>query len=184
MSIINQSPQLQATDPRLHADLLEALAKFRRSQHQDAEAKTLLLKALETRPSERGHDRWLRLNTKYDLGRVCGELGHFDEAECYLKEAMEGRIGKKGLDDTNTLRAMRELEGLYTRMAKINKAEPLVFEALEGLRHNLRDQQTNAQRAWDSLIDYYEAAGKPDEAGYWQTQLAQAEKRTDKVDGP
>ena len=89
---------------------------------------------------------------------------------------MEGRIGKKGRDDTNTLRAMRELEDLYTRMAKINKAEPLVFEALDGLRHNLGDQQTNAQRAWDSLIDYYEAAGKPDEADYWRDKLPQPEE--------
>ena len=180
LSIINKRPPpvKQTTHPRVHADLLEGLAKLRRSQNQDEEAKALLLKSLEIRPSER-RDRWLRLNTMSDLGRVCRDLGQFAEAERFFTEALKGRAKMNGLDGTNTLLVMRNLEGLYTCVANINKAEPLVVKALKGLRHNLGDEQTNTLRAWDSLIDYYDAAGKPDEVEYWCTQLAQKESTTD-----
>jgi hypothetical protein len=64
---------------------------------------------------------------------------------------------------------------LYKEQDRYNKAEQLLLEAIEGRKPKLSDTHTHTLAFWNTLIELYEAWGKPEEAAQWRAKLPQTE---------
>ncbi len=64
---------------------------------------------------------------------------------------------------------------LFEQQAKCQEAEDLLLEAIKGGRLKLGDKHSHAQQSLNSLIELYEAWGKPEEAEQWRAKLPQTE---------
>ncbi|MBC8217713.1 MAG: tetratricopeptide repeat protein [Planctomycetes bacterium] len=64
---------------------------------------------------------------------------------------------------------------LYKEQGNCEKAEPLLLEAINGRRLKLGDTHPHTKESLNSLIDLYEAWGKPENAKEWRSKLPQTE---------
>jgi len=58
---------------------------------------------------------------------------------------------------------------------RYERAEHFLLEAVWGRHFALGDDHPDTLESWNSLIDLYEAWGKPDEAEKWRAKLLAAE---------
>lgn len=68
---------------------------------------------------------------------------------------------------------MNGLANVYKEQGNYDKAESLLIETVEGRRLKLGDTHPHTLESWNSLIDLYEAWGKPQEAEEWRAKLPQ-----------
>jgi len=66
---------------------------------------------------------------------------------------------------------------LYKEQRDYPKAEPLLAEATKGRRLKLGDTHPHTIESIISLIDLYQARGKPEQAEQWKVMLSEPQSR-------
>jgi hypothetical protein len=113
-------------------------------------------------------------------------LGRYVDAEMLLRPSLA--MSKQKLpDDWTTFHAMSLLGHSLARQMKFTEAEPLLLEGYQGMKQR-EDRIAYPEKrylivALDSLVQLYEALGKPEEAAKWRKEL-EAMKKSEKKPAP
>jgi serine/threonine protein kinase/Tfp pilus assembly protein PilF len=91
-------------------------------------------------------------------------------AEPLLRECLAIRGEILPQDDWQRFNTMRLLGVTLTGQGKFDKAEPLLLNGNAGIRDNRQAPDSFKRRAQESLVQLYEAWGKPAEAAKWRAE--------------
>jgi tetratricopeptide (TPR) repeat protein len=134
------------------------------------------------------HPETLRgLNNLAALSLTLLRQGKFAYAEPLARECLAFRE-KQLLDDWRTFSDRSLLGGSLLGQKKCTEAEPLLLSGYEGMNQREHEIPANdkvrLQEALESLVQLYEATGRPNQAADWKQKLAEfdraeVEKKTD-----
>jgi serine/threonine protein kinase/tetratricopeptide (TPR) repeat protein len=111
------------------------------------------------------------------LGRTLLHLEKWSEAESLVRESLTF-LDKGQPDDWFRLHAMSLLGGVLAGQGRYTEAEPLIVAGYEGLKARAAKIPRTAPpfltEAGDRVLQFYEAAGKPEQAAAWKVKLGKA----------
>jgi tetratricopeptide (TPR) repeat protein len=153
------------------AYVLTRLALVEEAKGNLDQAEDLWRRSLAAQRELLGNDHRQPLITKSDLGCFLWRRGKLEEAESLLRVALERQRVIMGADHMRTRRTAYRLGSCLLSQGRYEDAEAFLLDAYEGPGTSRADRAD----ALDSLIDLYDAWGKPEKAAEYRALLREAE---------
>jgi len=160
--------------PENIADSLDTLAAIKSDESKSAEAESLYRESLALRQKLLGEEHPAVAAALSRLGLLLEKEGKLDEATDLLRRCLNIRE-KTAPDSWLTFHSRSALGGSLMRQQKYDQAELLLLSGCEGMQLRIQAIPAGSRHfvsdSIQRLIDFYQNAGRPDEAVPWKKKL-------------
>ena len=157
---------------------LVSLAQIAYSQQDLDGAEPLLEEALAIHQERYGEDHPDLSRTRNWVGRVYEARHRYEKAEAEYRKVLDSRKRSLGIEHTATAAAMVSVARLLTRRRQFEEAESLLLEALPAAQARLDSGHPATFRVLGSLVDLYDAWGRPQKSEEYGRILKEATARS------
>jgi len=154
-----------------HADYAWALGRFGAvaADPTPDRARVLLRSAIDLERRLRREKHLDLADDLYALGCVELQFTSAEAAEPLLLEALGIDLERHGPDHLDTARTQGALGEALTRLKRFSEAEPLLRSSYDTLLQKLPPVGPEVSNAHQRLVDFFDAAGRHDEAELYRT---------------